>query len=133
MLFFQVLKYTDMKKRNSFWCVKTLLTSRVKPIKVLTHLKPPHRFSMLFFDILPFTMLASSVNGKTSKKGVKNDAAVFGVSRGSLARVSTGYTDHLQTKEPSGNRQMSTYVALIYVLDLKSSAVLEPISGALSK
>ena len=33
------------------------------------------------FDVLPFTMLASSVNGKTSKKRCKNDAAVLGVSR----------------------------------------------------
>ena len=33
--------------------------------KVLTHLKPPRRFSMFFFDVLPFTTIASSVNGKT--------------------------------------------------------------------
>ena len=50
-------------------------------VQVLTHLKPPRHFSMLFFDVLQFTRLASSVNGKTSKKSVpKNDAAVFGVS-----------------------------------------------------
>ena len=50
-------------------------------VKVLTHLKPPRRFSMLFFNVLSFTTLASSVNGKTSKKSMqKNDAAVFGVS-----------------------------------------------------
>ena len=48
----------------------------------MTHLKPPRRLSVLFFDVLPFTTLASSVNGKTSKKSVqkKNDEAVFGVS-----------------------------------------------------
>ena len=40
-------------------------------VKVLTHLKPPRRFSMLFFDVLSFTRLASSVNGKTSKKSVQ--------------------------------------------------------------
>ena len=51
-------------------------------LKVLTHLKPPRRFSMLFFHVLPFTTLASSVNRKTSKKSVKkNDAAVFDASR----------------------------------------------------
>ena len=33
------------------------------------------------FEELPFTTLASSVNGKTSKKACKNDAAVLGVSR----------------------------------------------------
>ena len=38
-------------------------------------------FCMLFFGVLPFTTLAVSVNGKTSKKACKNDAAVFGVSR----------------------------------------------------
>ena len=39
--------------------------------RVLTHLKPPHRFCMLFFDDLPFMTLASSVNGKTSKNSVQ--------------------------------------------------------------
>ena len=36
---------------------------------------------MLFLEVLPFTTLAVSVNGKTSKKSVQKDAAVFGVSR----------------------------------------------------
>ena len=40
-------------------------------VKVLTHLKPPRRFSMLCFDVLSFTTLASSVNSKTSKKSVQ--------------------------------------------------------------
>ena len=40
-------------------------------LKVLTHQKPSRRFCMLFFEVLPFTMLASSVNGKTSKKSVQ--------------------------------------------------------------
>ena len=44
---------------------------RRAPIKVLTHLKPPRCFGMLFFDVLPFTTLASSVNSKTSKKSVQ--------------------------------------------------------------
>ena len=48
---------------------------------VLTHQKPPRRFCMLFFDVLPFTNDASVVNGKTSKKSVQNDAVVFDVSR----------------------------------------------------
>ena len=39
-------------------------------IRVLTHQKPPRRFCMLFFEVLPLTTLASSVNGKTSKKSV---------------------------------------------------------------
>ena len=67
MLFFQVLPFTDMKKRDGFWC--------------LTHLKLPRRFCMLFFDVLPFTDDASVVNGKIQRKACKNDAAVFGVSR----------------------------------------------------
>ena len=32
---------------------------------------PPHRFCMLFFDVLPFTDDASFVNGKTSKKSMQ--------------------------------------------------------------
>ena len=36
---------------------------------------------MLFFEVFPLTTLASSVNGKTSKKSMQNDAAVLGVSR----------------------------------------------------
>ena len=52
-----------------FWCVK------------MTHQKPLHCFCMLFFEVLPFTTLASSVNGKLQRKACKNDAAVFGVSR----------------------------------------------------
>ena len=40
-------------------------------LRVLTHQKPPRRFCMLFFDVLPFTTLAVSVNGKTSKKSVQ--------------------------------------------------------------
>ena len=39
-------------------------------LKALTHQKPPRRFCMLFFEVLPFTTLAWSVNGKTSKKSV---------------------------------------------------------------
>ena len=44
-------------------------------LRVLTHQKPPRRFCMLFFDVLPFTTLpfttlAVSVNGKASKKSV---------------------------------------------------------------
>ena len=34
-----------------------------------------------FFEVLPFTKLASSVNGKTSQKACKKDAASSGVSR----------------------------------------------------
>ena len=48
----------------------------------MSHLKPPRRFCMISFDVLPFTEDASVVNGKTTKKSVqKNDAAVLGVSR----------------------------------------------------
>ena len=77
MLLFEVLPFTDdasvvngktsktsvQKGRGVFLCVKAL--------KVLTHLKPPHRFCMLFIDVLPFTDDASVVNGKTSKKTVQ--------------------------------------------------------------
>ena len=31
------------------------------PVRVLTHQKPPRLFCMLFFEVLPFTTLASSV------------------------------------------------------------------------
>ena len=40
-------------------------------IRVLTHQKQPRRFCMLFFEVLPFTTLAVSVNGKTSEKSVQ--------------------------------------------------------------
>ena len=40
-------------------------------LRVLTHQKPPRRFCMIFFEVLPLTTLASSVNGKTSKKSVQ--------------------------------------------------------------
>ena len=46
------------------------LTQTDVNLKVLTHLKPPHRFCMLSFDVLPFTDDASVVNGKTSKKSI---------------------------------------------------------------
>ena len=49
--------------------------------KCIDHQTPPRRFCTLFFEVLPFTDDASVVNGKTSKKSMKNDAAVFGVSR----------------------------------------------------
>ena len=45
---------------------------------VLTHLKPPRRFYMLFFDVLLFTRRPSTV--KLQRKASQNDAAVFGVS-----------------------------------------------------
>ena len=44
-----------MKKRDGFGCVKTLVAF----------------FCMLFFEVLPYTTLAPSVNGKTSKKSVQ--------------------------------------------------------------
>ena len=40
--------------------------------KVLTHQKPSHRFCTLFFEVLPFTTHASSVNGKKSKKSIQS-------------------------------------------------------------
>ena len=46
-------------------------------IKVLTCLKPPRRFCMIFFDVLPFTDDASVVNGKTSKKSVQKRRGGF--------------------------------------------------------
>ena len=55
--------YRPKSNRDVFRCVKTF--------SVLTHQKPPHHFYMLFFDVLPFTTLAVSVNGKTSKKSVQ--------------------------------------------------------------
>ena len=69
MLFLQVLQFTDMKKRDGFWCVKTLT-------------KNAAFFCRLFFDVLPFTTLAVSVNSKTSKKSMQKNAALFGVSKG---------------------------------------------------
>ena len=45
--------------------------------KVLTHLKPPRRICMIFFDVLPFTTLASSVNSKTSKKSMEKRRGGF--------------------------------------------------------
>ena len=45
--------------------------AKVTRRRVLTHLKPPRRFCMLFFEVLPFMTLAVSVNGKTSKKSVQ--------------------------------------------------------------
>ena len=65
--FLKDLPFTDKKRRGVVKCVKTL--------------KPPRRFCMLFFDILPYTDDASVINGKNSKKNMQNDAAVFGVSR----------------------------------------------------
>ena len=46
-------------------------------VKVLTHLKPPRRLSMLFFEVLPFTDDVSVVNGKTSKKSMKKTKRRF--------------------------------------------------------
>ena len=46
-------------------------------LKVLTHLKPPRRFCMLFFDALPFTDDASVINGKTSKKSMQKRRGGF--------------------------------------------------------
>ena len=43
----------------------------IRILRVLTHQKPLCRFCMLFFEVLPFTTLAVSVNGKTSKKSVQ--------------------------------------------------------------
>ena len=40
-------------------------------VRVLTHQKTRRRFCMLFFEVLPLTTLAVSVNGKTSKKSVQ--------------------------------------------------------------
>ena len=56
-------------------------------VRVLTHQKPPRRFCMLFFEVLPLTTLAVSVNGKTSNKSVLKDAAVFGVSRSYCGKI----------------------------------------------
>ena len=33
--------------------------------------KAPRRFCVLFFEVLPFATLAVSVNGETSKRGVR--------------------------------------------------------------
>ena len=57
------------------------LTQTDVSLKVLTHLKPPRRFCMLFFDVLPFTDDASVVNSKTSKKSMQKRRGGFGVSR----------------------------------------------------
>ena len=53
-----------------------------KEVRVLTHQKPPRRFCMLFVDVLPFTTLASSVNGKTSKKSMQKRRGGFLVWQG---------------------------------------------------
>ena len=77
MLFFEVLPFTTLassvngktskksaqKRRGGVWCFYAL--------RVLTHQKPPRCFCTLFFEVLPFSKLASSVNGKTSKKSVQ--------------------------------------------------------------
>ena len=47
------------------------MSTEIHTLRVLTHQKPPRRCCMLFFDVLPFTTLAVSVNGKTSKKSVQ--------------------------------------------------------------
>ena len=62
-----------MVRSNS---VHLLWLSVLRP-KVLTHLKPPRRFFMPFFDVLPFTDDASVVNGKTSKKSMQKRRGGF--------------------------------------------------------
>ena len=47
------------------------------PVKVLTHIKPPRRFCMLFFDVLSFTDDARVVNGNTSKKSMQKRRGGF--------------------------------------------------------
>ena len=88
MLFFDVLPFTTLAvsvngksskksvqiRRGGVWCVKAL--------KVLTHLKLPRHFCMLFFDVLSFTDDASVINGKTSKKSTQKRRGGFGVSKG---------------------------------------------------
>ena len=68
-------EYQTARPKRVKWCVEAFT------IRVLTHQKPPRRFRMLFFDVLPFMTLPVSVKDKTSKKSVQNDAVVFGVSR----------------------------------------------------
>ena len=63
VLFFQGLPFTDKKTtRSRYVCLG------LKALKALTHQKPALRFCMLFFEVLPFMTLSSSVNGKTSKR-----------------------------------------------------------------
>ena len=57
-------KKSVQKGRGGVWYAKALS-------RVLTHQTLPRRFCMLFFDVLPFTTLAVSVNGKTSKESVQ--------------------------------------------------------------
>ena len=58
----------------------TKTTRRFVVCQDLQGLDTPNK-NAFFFEVLPFTTLAVSVNGKTSKKSVQNDASVFGVSR----------------------------------------------------
>ena len=94
MLFFQVLPLQAENDATVFWWLKNL--------KALTHQKPPRRFVMFFFEALPFTTLASSVNGKTSKKSVldtPNTAASFWHA---FARVVNGKTSNKSMQNRRG-------------------------------
>ena len=78
MLFFEVLPYTTLAvsvngktSKKSVQKNATFFFGVSRPLRVLTHQKPLRRFCMLYFEVLPFTTLASSGNGKTSKKSVQ--------------------------------------------------------------
>ena len=69
---FGLSRTNEVEYRNAAMALKLIYCGNEKRIvfKALTHQKPPRRFCMLFFEVLPFTTLASSVNGKTSNKSV---------------------------------------------------------------
>ena len=72
-------------------CLNTASRNCYRPsIRVLTHQKNAAFFCMLFFEVLPFTTLAVSVNSKTSKKSVQKTRRFFGVSRPLGFQVSYG-------------------------------------------
>ena len=56
-------------RRDGFWCAKAF--------KVWTHKNRRVLFFMLFSEVLLFTTLASSVNGKTSKKSMQKQRGGF--------------------------------------------------------
>ena len=81
-IFFEVLPYTTLASSVSGKIPKKSVQKNAAVFfcvclgpKGLDTPKPPRFFFFfffctLFFDVLPFTTLASSVNGKTSKKSV---------------------------------------------------------------
>ena len=89
-------------------------------LRVLTHQKNAafffFFFCMLFFEVLPFTTLAVSVNSKTSNKSMQKYAAFFfGVSRPSYSNTCM-ICSHVKVKACTLRSQLQVFTFTNYAI-----------------